>query len=455
MLRRAGPGRGVGKLARLLACELDQLGERVGREARMGDDHQRHQEDVGDRLEVDQRPVRQVGIEAGIDAEGAAGRRSEACSRRAPRSCRTRRRDAAAAGLVLDHDLLLPYLGQLLGHQAGEDVGRLAGRERHDEAHRLGRPRRLRPRGPCVRATSGAQPSARTARRVATVIVSSPYFPIDRLHYGHDDARRNPHRDHRAAERRRPRGRSRSCSANTPNSLGFSLAYQDFEKELADFPGKNAAPEGALLLAMADGQAAGTVALRKIDAGTCEMKRLYVKPAFRGRRTIDGCSIGRALAEDIVAIGRERGYQRLRLDTITGKIASACRSIARWASSKSRPTTRARFPTPPTWSWSCDQSLFRGFQHRRALRQRRHDHDRSRHHRVRPAVGSAAVPYRHRVREKVAVRRADRVGSPHDVRDLEAVARAGRARNPAAWARRASARPSSRGRCAPATRCAW
>ena len=106
-------------------------------------------------------------------------------------------------------------------------------------------------------------------------------------------------------------------------SLGFSLAYQDFETELAGFPGKYAPPEGALLLATADGEAAGTVALRKLEQGICEMKRLYVKPAFRGRRTADGRSIGRALAEDIVAIGRDRGYQRLRLDTIGGKMRQA------------------------------------------------------------------------------------------------------------------------------------
>jgi len=106
-------------------------------------------------------------------------------------------------------------------------------------------------------------------------------------------------------------------------SLGFSLAYQDFDQELADFPGKYAAPDGALLLATVDGAAAGTVALRKLDKDICEMKRLYVKPAFRGRRTADGRSIGRALAEDIVAIGRERGYQRLRLDTIGGKMRQA------------------------------------------------------------------------------------------------------------------------------------
>ena len=106
-------------------------------------------------------------------------------------------------------------------------------------------------------------------------------------------------------------------------SLGFSLDYQDFGTELAEFPGKYAPPDGALLLARVGDLAAGTVALRKLDTGVCEMKRLYVRPEFRGRRTADGRSIGRALAEDIVAIGRERGYQRLRLDTIGGKMRQA------------------------------------------------------------------------------------------------------------------------------------
>ncbi len=106
-------------------------------------------------------------------------------------------------------------------------------------------------------------------------------------------------------------------------SLGFSLAYQAFDQELAGFPGKYAAPDGALLLARVGEEAVGTVALRKLETGICEMKRLYVKPQFRGRRTSDGRSIGRALAEDIVAVGRERGYQRLRLDTIGGKMRQA------------------------------------------------------------------------------------------------------------------------------------
>src|SRR5579883_383921 len=109
------------------------------------------------------------------------------------------------------------------------------------------------------------------------------------------------------------------------------------------------------------------------------------------------------------------------------KCARPCRSTARWASSRFRPTTRARFRIPPTWSWSCDRPLFRGFQKRRALHQRRHDADRGRHHRVRPPVGSAAVPYRHRVRAQMAVWRPDCVGPPHDVRDPQAVARARRA----------------------------
>jgi ribosomal protein S18 acetylase RimI-like enzyme len=106
-------------------------------------------------------------------------------------------------------------------------------------------------------------------------------------------------------------------------SLGFSLAYQGFDAEMAGFPGKYAAPRGALLLARAGGQAAGSVALRPLDDGTCEMKRLYVRPAFRPLRLADGRSIGRALAEEIVQAGRVRGYRRLRLDTIGGKMQAA------------------------------------------------------------------------------------------------------------------------------------
>src|SRR5262245_56678006 len=108
-------------------------------------------------------------------------------------------------------------------------------------------------------------------------------------------------------------------------ALGFSLAYQDFETELADFPGKYAPPGGALLLARADGAAAGAVALRQLEPQICEMKRLYVRPVYRGLRTSEGLSIGRALAVGIVARARALNYRRLRLDTIAGKMDAAVR----------------------------------------------------------------------------------------------------------------------------------
>ncbi|MGA2479903.1 MAG: GNAT family N-acetyltransferase, partial [Spirochaetia bacterium] len=65
-------------------------------------------------------------------------------------------------------------------------------------------------------------------------------------------------------------------------SLGFDLSFQDFDAELAGLPGKYAPPHGALILARHDGSPCACVALRKIDADCCEMKRLYVQPAKRG-----------------------------------------------------------------------------------------------------------------------------------------------------------------------------
>jgi putative acetyltransferase len=93
-------------------------------------------------------------------------------------------------------------------------------------------------------------------------------------------------------------------------SLGFSLCFQGFDKELAELPGDYALPEGRLLLADCDGLLAACVALHKLDPGTCEMKRLYLRPQFRGR------GLGRALAERIIAEARQIGYQRMRLDTV-------------------------------------------------------------------------------------------------------------------------------------------
>ncbi|MBI3412280.1 MAG: GNAT family N-acetyltransferase [Planctomycetes bacterium] len=93
-------------------------------------------------------------------------------------------------------------------------------------------------------------------------------------------------------------------------SLGVDLCFQSFEQELAELPGRYASPEGRLLLAFCEGKLAGCVALRKLDDETCEMKRLYLRPEFRGR------SLGRRLGLRAIDEGRSIGYRRMRLDTL-------------------------------------------------------------------------------------------------------------------------------------------
>ena len=94
------------------------------------------------------------------------------------------------------------------------------------------------------------------------------------------------------------------------SSLGFNLCFQSFDQELAGLPGDYAPPEGVLLLAEYEGALAGCVALHKIEPHICEMKRLYLRPQFRGR------GAGRALAETIIWEARAIGYRRMRLDTV-------------------------------------------------------------------------------------------------------------------------------------------
>ena len=93
--------------------------------------------------------------------------------------------------------------------------------------------------------------------------------------------------------------------------LGVDLCFQEFQQELDGLPGEYAPPEGRLLLAVLDGWAVGCVALRRLERGVCEMKRLYVQPAHRGK------GLGRNLAEAIIQEARSIGYARMRLDSLT------------------------------------------------------------------------------------------------------------------------------------------
>ena len=104
--------------------------------------------------------------------------------------------------------------------------------------------------------------------------------------------------------------RARELFAEYAASLDFDLGFQDFQGELARFPGDYEVPTGCVLLAECEGQIAGCVGLRRIEDGVCEMKRLYVIPGFRGRH------LGRSLTEAVVREARERGYDRMRLDTV-------------------------------------------------------------------------------------------------------------------------------------------
>lgn len=98
------------------------------------------------------------------------------------------------------------------------------------------------------------------------------------------------------------------------SSLAFDLRFQNFDDEMADLPGEYAEPRGFLLLAFVDGEAAGCCALRPLDSAdypdTSEMKRLYVRRAFRG------FGLGRQLAEATLDSARRAGYANVLLDTL-------------------------------------------------------------------------------------------------------------------------------------------
>jgi len=94
------------------------------------------------------------------------------------------------------------------------------------------------------------------------------------------------------------------------DSLDVDLCFQNFHRELDELPGDYAPPRGRLYLARIDGEAAACIALRPVDDDTCEMKRLYVRPAHRST------GIGRELVNLLIADARAIGYRRMALDTL-------------------------------------------------------------------------------------------------------------------------------------------
>jgi ribosomal protein S18 acetylase RimI-like enzyme len=107
-------------------------------------------------------------------------------------------------------------------------------------------------------------------------------------------------------------------------SLGFDLSFQDFNRELAELPGEYSEPAGCILIAREGSAIVGCVALRSFGGReVCEMKRLYVRVAFRGR------GVGRQLAESIIAEAKVRGYRKMKLDTLAsmGKAIQLYKSL--------------------------------------------------------------------------------------------------------------------------------
>lgn len=93
-------------------------------------------------------------------------------------------------------------------------------------------------------------------------------------------------------------------------SLDVDLSFQGFAAELANLPGRYVPPRGGLWLALDGDEAAGCIALRPFDDARCEVKRLYVRPAFRGT------GLGRRLADAALARAVDAGYERACLDTL-------------------------------------------------------------------------------------------------------------------------------------------
>ena len=99
-------------------------------------------------------------------------------------------------------------------------------------------------------------------------------------------------------------------------SIDADICFQGLQQELASLPGNYASPTGCVLLAFVDDQLAGCGAMRPLSKGICELKRLYLRPEFRGR------DLGRAIAEALIGKAKAVGYQTMRLDTLSTMTAA-------------------------------------------------------------------------------------------------------------------------------------
>jgi protein-tyrosine-phosphatase/GNAT superfamily N-acetyltransferase len=121
-------------------------------------------------------------------------------------------------------------------------------------------------------------------------------------------------------------------------SFDFTPCFQNFDRELKTLPGDYGPPDGCILLAYYEKTVAGGVALRKLGDGRCEMKRLFVRPAYRGKR------VGLALTEAIIDEGRRRNFTHMRLDTIMPAMAKAIEIYRSLGFEEIEPYTLNRIP---------------------------------------------------------------------------------------------------------------